>query len=138
MGLTSARVSLGNARRPELTMEVEALADTGALHLCIPEHVAIQLELEEFDRREVTLADGSRQLVSYVGPLSVAVANRKGLTGAMVLGNAVLLGAIPMEDLDLVVLPATVVPNPKSPNIPSSIAKGLPGKASEGSSGERI
>ena len=133
MGLTSARVSLGNARRPELTMEVEALADTGALHLCIPEHVAIQLELEEFDRREVTLADGSRRLVSYVGPLSVAVANRKGLTGAMVLGNEVLLGAIPMDDLDLVVLPATrqVVPNPKSPNIPSSIAKGLPGKASK-------
>jgi hypothetical protein len=58
--------------------------------------------------------------------LSVAVANRKGLSGAMVLGDEVLLGAIPMEDLDLVVHPGTrtVGPNPANPNIPASVAKG--------------
>ena len=45
----------------------------------------------------------------------------------MVLGNEVLLGAIPMEDLDLVVVPGTrrVIPNPANPNIAASIAKGL-------------
>ena len=128
MGLTSTRIRLANVRRPDLQpVEVDALADTGALHLCIPEHVSIQLELDEFDRREVTLADGSRRIVSYVGPLLLTVANRKGLTGAMVLGNEVLLGAIPMEDLDLVVVPGTrqVIPNPANPNIAASIAKGL-------------
>lgn len=128
MGLAHARVTLSNPRLPELApVEVDALADTGAVHLCIPEHIAIQLRLEEFDRREVTLADGSRRLLSYVGPLAIAVANRKGLAGAMVLGDKVLLGVIPMEDMDLVVLPKTqqVVPNPDNPNIAGSLAMGL-------------
>ncbi|MTW18110.1 clan AA aspartic protease [Rhodoplanes serenus] len=130
MGLVSVQVRLENVRRPDLApVEAPALADTGALHLCVPEHVALQLGLDEFDRREVTLADGSRRLVSYVGPLLVTVANRKGLAGAMVLGTEILLGAIPMEDLDLVVVPGTrqVIPNPANPNIAVSIAKGVRG-----------
>jgi clan AA aspartic protease len=128
MGLAYARVKLANPRLPDLEpIEVEALADTGSVHLCIPQHIAIQLRLEEFDRREVMRADGSRHDVSYVGPLSIFVANRRGLAGAMVLGNQVLLGAIPMEDMDLVVNPRTqqVVSNPANPNIAGSIAMGV-------------
>lgn len=127
MGLAYARVKLANPRRPELApIEVDALADTGAVHLCIPQHVAIQLDLEEFDQREVTVADGTRHTVSYVGPLSIAVANRQGFAGAMVLGNQVLLGAIPMEDMDLIVhrLTRQVIPNPENPNIAGSLAMG--------------
>ncbi len=43
----------------------------------------------------------------------------------MVLGDEVLLGAIPMEDMDLVVHPATrtLAVNPASPNFPLSVAK---------------
>jgi hypothetical protein len=71
-------------------------------------------------------------IVSYVGPISIAVANRKGLAGAMVLGDQLLLGAIPMEGMDLVVHPATrqVVPNPANPNIAGSIVMNVrPGGA---------
>jgi len=128
MGLAHARVKLANPRLPELApVEIDALADTEAIHLCIPEHIAVQLKLEEFDRREVTLADGSRQSISYVGPIAVFVANRRGLTGAMVLGDQVLLGAIPMEDMDLVVNPRSqqVIPNPENPNIAGSLAMGV-------------
>jgi clan AA aspartic protease len=128
MGLARARVTLSNPRLPGIApIEVDALADTGAIHLCIPEHIAIQLQLEEYDRRAVTLADGRHRIVSYVGPLAIAVANRRGLAGAMVLGDQVLLGAIPMEDMDLVVNPRTqpVVPNPQNPNIAGSIAVGV-------------
>ena len=60
------------------------LADSGAVHLCIPEHIAIQLQLRELEQHEVILADGLRR---------------------MVLGNEVLLGAIPMQDMDLVLRP---------------------------------
>lgn len=44
-------------RRAAVT--VDALADSGAVHLCIPEHVREQLKLEAIDERVVTLADGS-------------------------------------------------------------------------------
>ena len=129
MGLTYARLQLTNARRPELAaIEVDALADTGALHLCIPEHVAIQLQLDELEKREITVADGSIRLVPYMGPIIISFANRHCFAGAMVLGDEALLGAIPMEDMDLVVVPGKhqVAVNPANPNIAVSIAKGLP------------
>lgn len=126
MGLTNAKIQLKNPRKPELeAVVIDALADTGALHLCIPEHIQIQLKLDEIDKKEVTLADGSQRLVPYVGPIELRYANRIGFAGALVLGDQPLLGAIPMEDMDLIVIPSSrqVIVNPNSPNVASSIAK---------------
>jgi len=126
MGLVRAKVTLKNPRKPDLQpIEVEALADSGAVHLCIPPHVQIQLELEEIAKKEVTLADASKQLVPYVGPVEIRFKNRVGFAGALVMGEEALLGAIPMEDMDLVIIPKTrtLDVNPDSPNIGTSIAK---------------
>ncbi len=126
MGLVHAVITLKNSRRPELhSVEANALVDTGALHLCIPQHVALQLRLDSLYEREVTTADGSKRLCPYVGPLEVRFGDRACFTGALVLGDEVLLGAVPMEDMDLVISPAmrTVTINPASPNIPSSTVK---------------
>jgi clan AA aspartic protease len=119
-------VKLINPRRPELAaVEVTALADSGALHLCLPEHVSLQLRLEEIDTKEVTLADGSRRRVPYVGPVEIRFGNRIGFAGALVFGDQVLMGAIPMEDMDLIVVPRTrtLAVNPDSPNLGTSVAK---------------
>ena len=126
MGLTNAKIELRNPRLPDLEpVEVDALADTGSVHLCIPSHMQIQLKLAQVDEKEMTLADGSRRLVPYVGPIELRYRNRTGFAGALVMGDQALLGAIPMEDMDLVVVPRTrtVVVNPDSPNVASSIAK---------------
>lgn len=126
MGLVNGIVSLRNPRVPALApVDVMALADTGAVHLCIPEHVQIQLKLEAIDSKEVTLADGSKKLVPYVGPIEIRFKNRVGFAGALVMGDQVLLGAIPMEDMDLIVIPKTrtLDINPDSPNVASSIVK---------------
>ena len=126
MGLVYADISLRNPRKPELhPLDVRALVDTGSMHLRIPDRVAIQLKLESVYEREVTIADGSKRLCPYVGPLDVRFNGRACFTGALVLGDEVLLGAVPMEDMDLVISPATrsVVVNPASPNIPSTIVK---------------
>ena len=126
MGLVNGRLLLKNPRLPELApVEVMALADSGALHLCIPEHIQIQLNLEAVDHKEVTLADGSKRLVPYVGPVELRFRNRVGFAGALVMGDQVLLGAIPMEDMDLIIIPKTrtLAVNPDSPNIASSIVK---------------
>lgn len=73
----------------------------------------------------MTIADGSRRLCSYVGPIHLKYANRQCLTGAMVIGEEVLLGAIPIEDMDLIIHPAQLklMPNPENPNIPGAIVK---------------
>ena len=126
MGLVNGQLVLKNPRLPELApVDVDALADSDALHLCIPEHVQIQLKLEAIDNKEVTLADGSKKLVPYVGPIELRFKNRVGFAGALVMGDQVLLGAIPMEDMDLIIIPKTrtLDVNPDSPNIASSIVK---------------
>ena len=87
-------------------VSVRALADTGALMLCIPEHIALQLRLETESVREVSVADGRSMNVPYVGPIKVSFGNRFCYVGALVLGDEVLLGAVPMEDMDLVVDPS--------------------------------
>ena len=126
MGLIYAEIEIGNPRESNLeTITVKSLVDTGALMLCIPEHIQIQLNLEEVEKREITTADGKKHLVSYVGPVQLKFQNRSCFVGALVLGNEVLLGAVPMEDMDLVVSPAnrTVTVNPESPNYPHSLVK---------------
>ena len=126
MGLVMGTLLLTNPRRPELpAVEVTALADTGAVHLCIPEGVRARLELQPIADKDIVLADGSESVVPYVGPVELRFKNRVGFAGALVLGDQVLLGAIPMEDMDLVVIPRTrtVDVNPASPGVGKSIAK---------------
>ena len=125
MGHAFAMITLRNPRYPDLPpVEVEALADTGATFLCVPADVAEALRLENIDgRKEAVLADGRRQSVPYVGPLEIRFKGRVAYGGALVMGERVLLGAIPMEDMDLVVLPRSrrVDVNPESPDVASCL-----------------
>lgn len=126
MGPVTTKVELRNPLDTNLAPYVAtALVGTGALHLCLPKHVVLQLGLQTVQQREVSTADGQRHVCDYVGPVEVAFGNRSCLIGALVLGEEVLLGAVPMEDLDLVVSPScqTVEVNPSSPNIPGSVVK---------------
>lgn len=58
-------------------------------------------------------------------PVELQFKNRIGFAGALVMGDEMLLGAIPMEDMDLIVVPRTrsLEVNPESPNIGTSIVK---------------
>ena len=126
MGLIYADIELANPKNGSLKpIAVKALVDTGAMTICIPEHIAVQLQLQEIEKREVTTADERSHVVPYVGPVQIKFANRTCFTGALVIGESVLMGAIPMEDMDLVVPPSgqTVTVNPRSPNIPSALVK---------------
>lgn len=129
MGFVFAEVQLSNPRRRDLApVKVKALADTGALTLCIPEHIAVQLALECETMREVSVADGRSAEVPYVGPITVSFGNRLCYVGALVLGDQVLLGSVPMEDMDLVVNPGRreVTVDPASPNLPHARVKATP------------
>lgn len=126
MGLVRASLTLSNPRQEGLCpLEVSALVDTGALHLCLPPHVVAQLQLETLEYREARIADGSIRRVPYVGPVKIAFANRQCYVGALMLGDEVLLGAVPMEDMDVIVIPARqeLVVNPANPNMAVSVVK---------------
>jgi clan AA aspartic protease len=126
MGITRATIKLANPKRARLkALKVSALVDTGSLFLCLPETVRRQLQLEESSQKEVTMADGQRRLCPYVGPGRVQFENRECYVGAVVLGDAVSLGSVPMEVMDLVVIPSVrkLVPNPLHPNFAAGHAK---------------
>lgn len=134
MGLVMTKIKLANsfdfalaiegrmAAEAVRSVEIEALVDTGAIDLCIPEDVAEFLGAPIKRRRSVTVADGRKLEVTVVGPIEIEVLGR-GTTGeAIVLprGTRSLLGAVQMEKLDLVVVPRTgeVVGNPEHPDGP--------------------
>lgn len=135
MGLVYARIELSNPADPDLRpMAINALVDSGSTWLIVPQHVANQLSLRVAEQKEITLADGAKRLVDYVGPVRVRFANRNAFVGAIVMGDEVLLGAIPMEDMDVLVHPQSrsLVPNPANPNIPGAMSVGLtPGRKSD-------
>ena len=105
MGIVYSKILLKNPRLPHLAVEVDALADTGSLYLCIPEHIRARLQLDVIGEKELLLADSSVRKLPY-GPIEVRFKNCVAFTGAVVLGDEVLVGAIPMEDVDLVVVAA--------------------------------
>jgi clan AA aspartic protease len=109
------------------TMTISADADSGAYMLCINEQIRAQLDLAFLDKQVAELANGSVREVPIAGPLEVRFQNRRAYCSAMVLpGNSeVLLGAIPMEDMDLVILPREkrLAVNPAHPILPSKPVK---------------
>jgi clan AA aspartic protease len=126
MGLITAMLTLANPKRQDIQpLQTEALVDTGSVYLVIPDHVRAQLQLEALSTKEVELADGSHRTIPYVGPVELHFKNRAAYVGAIVMGDEVLLGAIPMEDMDLVLLPKQRVAdiNPQNPNFATAKAK---------------
>ena len=108
-------------------MRVKALVDSGALMLGINENIQAQLQLPKIDEEVATLADGSKVLLDLVGPIQVRFENRKTTVDALVLPgeNEVLLGAIPMEGLDVIIDPGKqkMIINPDSPYMPKRSMK---------------
>lgn len=126
MGHVYSEIELGNPKEPSIrSIKVNCLVDTEALYLVIPESLQQQLKLEVLETRQVTVADGSSKIVPYVGPLICRFENRRCFVGAIVMGDEVLLGAVPMEDMDLVVIPSIrkLMVNPNFPNIPHALVK---------------
>jgi clan AA aspartic protease len=127
MGLIHGDFTLRNPRKRGLASKVvRAMVDTGANILCIPSALANELQLDEVENRRVKLADGGTHWVPYVGPVQLSFGKRHSFGGAFVLGDEVLVGAIALQDLDLVVVPAleTVTVHPDSPHIARGFALG--------------
>ena len=106
---------------------VNALVDSGAYMLTINDDVRNQLDLPLIEKQFATLADETQVEVEVVGPVDVRFENRSTTCRAVVLPNAgeILLGAIPMEDMDVLIHPKEekLVVNPKHPYVANKYLK---------------
>ena len=84
-----------------------ALVDSGAYDLVLNKEVQERLQLPVIGRRPVKLADETIVEVDLVGPVEVRFEDRIAIATALVVPEAeeVLLGAIPMECLDVIIDP---------------------------------
>ena len=100
-------------------MTVSALVDTGSYMLCINENIQEQLQLPVVEKRKAQLANGEIVQCDVVAPVELRFKNRATTCRAMVLpgNNEVLLGAIPLEDMDVLIHPLRqeLIVNPEHP-----------------------
>ncbi len=100
-------------------MWVTALVDTGSYMLAINENIQEQLQLPVVEKRKAQMADGRIVECDVVAPVEIKFKNRRCSCSAMVLpgDSEVLLGAIPLEDMDVLIHPLRqeLIVNPDHP-----------------------
>ena len=89
------------------TLTVEAMPNTGARTLVINEEVREKLGLGIDGEVRSTIADGTAANYPLTEPVKIRWKNRSTTLSAVVVANAkkVLLGALPLEGMDLIVDP---------------------------------
>ncbi len=134
MGLVYAEITLINSddialnrrgylKKEEIReMQVTAMVDSGAIMLCINQNIKRQLGLVTIAMQTAQLADSTLTELELVGPIELHFENRTVRCDALVLSgdSEVLLGAIPMEQMDVLIHPKSnrLVVNPEHPYEP--------------------
>ena len=100
-------------------MRVTMMVDSGAWMMCINENIQSVLKLPFIEQRTYQMATGITATHDVVGPVDVKFSNRRALCSALVLpgDSEPLLGAIPMEEMDVLIHPnrQELIVNPKHP-----------------------
>ncbi len=99
-------------------MRIQALVDTCSFMLAINEPIQEQLQLPVVEKRKAQLANGHITEYDVVAPIEIRFKNRRSTCSAMVLpGDEPLLGAISLEDMDVLIHPSKqeLIVNPDHP-----------------------
>jgi len=120
MGIVQAEITLKNLRDKMKAEEgyikegevrqttVQTVVDTGAMTLVINEQVRQQLGLKVVGSKQATLADNTKTMVQIVEAVEVHWKNRSMTCQPWVVSaGRILLGAIPLENMDLMVEPSS-------------------------------
>ena len=88
-------------------VNVNAVVDTGAETLCITENIFIKLGLGMERQKMAKVADGRFSTCSVSTPIKIQWEDRDSVARALVIAGSdeILLGAIPLEEMDLIVDP---------------------------------
>ena len=103
-------------------VRIDAVADTGAMMLALPEDVVDELGLSEAGSISARYADGRREPLPVAGPLTIQIGDRSMPTNCIVVPSEAdaLIGQVVMEFLDLIAdcTHQTLAPRPESPDRP--------------------
>ena len=104
MGAISTTITLTNPADPSKTHTMEALIDTGAVRMALPQDVVEFLGLDIFEQVVVRLATEETRTLDVAGPVLLEVAGRKMHTDCFVLPamSEALVGQVVLESLDLI------------------------------------
>ena len=135
MGEIKVRVRLQNAgdlflkekgklgKRRVRAAEVEAVVDTGAVMMLLPQDLTESLGLDLAGKAIVALADETKRELDVAKRVAVTIAGRTWETDCLVGPPACepLIGQLILERLDLILDPLkrTVTPRPESPYLPT-------------------
>ena len=122
MGLVHAEITLKNLKdkmkaeegyikEPEVRQTtIQAVVDTGAMTLVINEQLRQQLGLGVVGEKQATLADNTKKTVQIAEAVEIHWKNRSMICQPWVVSaGRILLGAIPLENMDLIVDPGSQI-----------------------------
>ncbi|MEI6185439.1 MAG: aspartyl protease family protein [Bacteroidota bacterium] len=100
-------------------MHLNLLVDTGSYMLCINESIQEQLQFPVVEKRKAQLANSNIVELDVVSNVELKFKNRRTICNAMGLpgDSEPLLGAIPLEDMDVLIHPTRqeLIVNPEHP-----------------------
>ncbi len=121
--LTNYEDEVLNHKHPRKIKIINAIVDTGATWLTIPENLAKELGLREINKVYVKYANNTGEFRPVSSALKVKLFNREGIFSAVILpeGTNVLVGLPILETLDIWIdiKGKKILPNPASPDKPT-------------------
>ena len=137
MGAIRVNVKLTNAIDEELvsrgmlaatllrSLETQALVDTGAITLVIPQIIAEQLGLRIRRQQLAQYANGFEELIGVTSSVIIECLGRQASLEALVVDKEVLIGQVVLELMDLLAdcKNQRLIPNPANPDYPVAIIK---------------
>ncbi len=122
MGKVIEKIKLTNIFDPSKFVEIDAVIDSGATMLALPQDVVDKLALQKDREVRVRYANNHSEDKSIYGVAKLELAGRRGNFDVLAepIGATPLVGQVVLELLDLLIDSKSrkLIPNPLSPELP--------------------
>ena len=120
LGRVTERIRLTNVFESGRSVEIDALVDTGATMLALPQNIVDELNLRKMREVPVRYANNTRETRPVYGLVTVEIRGRSGEFNVLgqPVGSQPLIGQVVLEQLDFLVDPGREELVPRFPEGP--------------------
>ncbi len=106
MGLTYIQAKVANPAKPERSIRLKFLVDSGAFYSVVPAKILHKLGVKPHSKRTFILADGS-EITREIGDVSFRMNGRQGASPVIFgePGDSLLLGSVSLEAMGVMLDP---------------------------------